>query len=410
MKSLLNRPFLILVFFISAFYAATAQALDEDATQMIAEEITSLQQINQQNTQDIVKKLDEKAEKISESIGKSTLSELDYFNKINTPEALDPTLDQIMRSGLSSNAAREGIIDQIMQRRVNQLNSVALSGNENEWYVDTAISARPVSEQQFSIFMRLFCDPKAANGRLGEEDTSFGLDRSRRVSCGADENFSGDLSSRDKFAVDEQADARAYNLSINPAHLFLEAGTFPVSVSGASNFSPIAGLYDPAIMQAIEFLAGSPPERPEKKDFDGSDGQARYMKLQQQNTLKSISTYVFAKLAAERMPTMGNNTAKYLAEELNKNAVAPINKTFVDELEVLENQGGVSISQYNEIMMDRIITSPGYLEAINNMKPADLEREKIRLMGLLLNVNYDRNHWMEILSALEASQVTGVRR
>jgi hypothetical protein len=392
---------------------------DPMTNQNIEESLSRLQEGNllnaEQERETFQKSIDQLSDKFVQT---SILKDATTLQKEAT---LLPDMDiqQVLTDRLGASAATNGWVNSIMETRIKQFSGVPLGDVDMKLarMVDTARTLDPVSLQQFSIYMRYFCDPEGRNKTM--ESAKFGLTGVRYVGCGKSWITDEADSARDKISIvpynvetAKLLERDIINKPLKVDSLFFAPITYPVSGDAAadgggySNVTPYAKLYFPAIIQSIEFLLGPPENIVNKGDLESSSGKAGYMLSQAKNARKSIATYVFALLSANRVQSMPSSTAKLLADMLHQNlGDAASNKDAVRRIEMLRKQPGVSVAEYMNIMMYELPTSPGYIERVNNMSPEQLAREKIRLLGMQSALGFENNRWMEILMALEATHV-----
>ncbi len=400
-----SRLFLV-VMALGLGFMPSGWAGGPSATQPIIDALHEQSDTDKVNTEAISSAIKEGTDAAVSAINQATAEKI----KASQGEiGIVPNMDEqaLRANSLSAFAASTITINDIMVTRTKQLNGVPV-GNDptNIEKLVNFSDTSPINAQQFSIYMRYFCDPESRSKTM--TNSSFNVGNGGVLSCG-DSNHTTAGSSRKKYGLnDSSPEAReVINLPINPARLFLEPRTYPTAdlTLATYNTNPMSALYYPAIIQSIEFLTGVPPQPPNKADLETQPGQAAYLETQAANTRKSLASYVFALLAGERVQSMGKDAATLLADQLEKNMpdLATQNVAMNQRILALRGQAGVSLAEYMKIIMFEVPTSHGYIEAINRMSADQLAREKIKLEGLQLAVNYQRNHWMEILAALEAT-------
>lgn len=416
----MNRFAVVFFSLVLGLFATTARADDAMMTQGLVKAINLASQTqtveNKQLTDAMTKALGLVGDKITNAILQQDTNEQEEAVGL-----MDGDTASTLTTRMDAAAATEVYKRDIMTTRSKQFSGVVVGTDDNHMLVDIARSPpMKVNDQQFSIAMRFFCDPLARVGTMKdvEVETQEGV-----VKCG-DGTYTGSsplsgkpLADRKKFgSLDTSDEARAIiNLPINPARLFLETTTYPARpdpskpAGSQTNVNPLAQLYFAAIMQSIELLVGNPPDKNQFADFGTPSGQEQYLRYEASKTRKSVASYIFAQLAAERMQSSDNGFARVLAQMSERFASGAMNDPggiMAERIKKLRSQPGVSMAEYLNILMYEIPVSPGYLELINNpsnMPPEKLAREKLKLMGLQTAVNYQRNRWMEMLTALEAT-------
>lgn len=335
----------------------------------------------------------------------------------------DGDLQAVLAGRLGGVSASTAFVNSVMATRNRQLNGVPL-GNLNAdvgRLVDTSKTNNTVVEQMTSIYMRYFCDPSGNAGKMSQAKVE--ISGGEVLTCG-DSDRSGDANaggsraktSRQGYQDAEMAsyDSDIMNKPMKVNELFFATTTYPVVSSDSmarvngqlpkSHKHPYAMLYYPAVLQSIEFLTGSAEDTIGKGAVDIGSDRGGYMERQARNVRKSLATYIFAMLAGDRVQSMGpdinEKVAKLLERSLGQAAQDGQTKM---RLEDLRTRPGISMSEVMQILSYEIPSSPGYIEMINEMKPQELTREKVRLLGLQLAVDHQRNRYMEMLMALEAT-------
>lgn len=407
------------VFAICLFFGSSVFA-DPMSDKEIVKAIEALQDNDTIVGKGIEEAVDAGADKVTTAIHQGTMKQLELEQKRDM--GLSPDMD--MRSGLAARMggipAVEVFIQDLMATRTKQMNGVPIERTTNPnasivniQLVDTSSLKAPIMDQQFSIFMRYFCDPLSAAGEMA--DVNIGLTGSNSVKCGNSDT--NGANSRASYAASSSvsaeqtalAEREIINAPLDPYRLFFKVTTYPVArvADGTvyhTNVNPFASLFPAAIVQSIEFLTGGPPETVNKGDLQTDSQRTEYLATQARNTRKSIATYVFSLLAGDRVQAMGSDMSMRLASLLERYmGEYSFEQNTAARISMLRRQTGVSMSEYMNIMMYEIPTAPGYISAIDRMTPEQAVRERIRLNALQLAVNYQRNHWLEILSALEAT-------
>lgn len=421
----MTRSFLLLpVLVLSAFplVPAPAAADSMNSTRPIVEAIDMQTEASILGSQQNIEAIKEFSAQLGDQMKKNALASI--TPDITVGSGADEATLLSERQGAL--AAHNALVNDIMITRTNQLNGIPLGGTDlnTSPLVDPALAYQSeqktskkvsINEQLFRNYMRYFCDPLANNGALNG-DTWFGTETNKRISCG-DSEFSDAKSSRKKFNVADTpenkiAEREIVQLPINPARLFFEARTFPVAkatpstdnpTGRASNVNPYAELYYNAINMSMNLLLPPPSDVFPKESLNTSGGRAEYLELQAKNTRNAVASYPFALLAADRFQIMNHKVSQRLADLLEQNMDnADLNPAVGNAIARLRSQDGVSMAEYMDIMMYQIPLSPGYVASINKKTPEELAREKIKLTAMQLAVGYQRNHWIEILTALEA--------
>ncbi len=317
-------------------------------------------------------------------------------------------------------AGTEIAVRDILQNRLNELNLVRSNTMEPlaPYLVDPTLGSLTTNAQIFEIFMRFFCDPRGRNGTLANvqiETTRYTLGCGAVLSGGGGTTapaIDTNVLSRDglfgRTPTGENARMRdqLVNLPLRPEAMFFHPETFPVGqAAGHTNTNELAPVYYGAFSQAMHFLVGPPPDVPNVAEMGDPARQADYINTQAVIARQMMATYPFALLFGERVGMMGTEAAQQIAgvllERLGNAASDPYLFQRVQEIEA---RSTISIAEYMDILMYRMPLSPGYLNYISSLTPAQARREEVWLTALQTAVNYQRNRWLEIQAALEAIQ------
>lgn len=330
---------------------------------------------------------------------------------------LDDVLTTFMALPLS-NATVDQITQDVMFNRQREMNRIKIEGRD-DYIIDTSLPAS-IDTQAFDIFMRYFCDPKARSGTMSElkidkVGVKFGDSvLNYELGCGYTSNNS--IPSRRALLGPQLADAgpeaeQVIGLPTRPEALFFEPSTFPTNVSGqgaptdagASNSNRLAHIYYAAFSQSLLFLLGEPPVAPTSSNVTAGSASA-YIANQAAVTRKMMASYPFAIMFAERMGTMGPDAAEATANLLRtKLSVATEDENIFNMIQNIERRNTISQAEYMDVVMYQLMLSPGYYARINDeLNSSELRREVVWLTAMQTALNYQRNRWLEILTALEA--------
>jgi len=321
-------------------------------------------------------------------------------------------------------ATMDQAVHDMMYNRMRELNRVSMQGDggqpKADYLVDSSLDAN-IDVQYFDIFMRYFCDPNARDNGKGDAMkgkqfdiqgiTQGGKKVSYKVGCGSSD---GDIPSR-KSVLGNAADTgieadQIISLPIRPDAMFFSAETFPTRPSnnqapaegGETNVNRLANVYYGAFAMSMRFLLGPIPESVDPGTATG--GKSAYIDYKANIARKYLATMPFTELFASQLGTMGPLAAKATAQMLNDklgNAVEDPN--IANRIANLKKRNSLSVAEYQDILMNQLMMSPGYYSRINNeLSPTELHREMVWLTGMQTALNYQRNHWLEILAALEA--------
>lgn len=329
-------------------------------------------------------------------------------------------LDEIMTTFMAlplSNATVDQITQDVMFNRQREMNRIKVD-NRADYIVDTSLTSN-VDTQAFDIFMRYFCDPKARGGSMADVKVSkVGVEYGDQVlnyelGCGYTNNTN--IPSRRVFlgqsADDGPEAAQIIGLPTRPEALFFEATTFPTNVTGGqqpteagpSNSNRLAHVYYAAFSQSLLFLLGEPPKAASATGL-AAGSTSGYIGTQSEVAKKMMASYPFALLFAERMGTMGTDAAQATAALLRtKLSAATEDETIFNVIRNIERRNTISQAEYMDVVMYQLPLSPGYYTRINEeLNQIELRREAVWLTAMQTALNYQRNRWLEILTALEA--------
>ncbi len=413
----MNRSIFFSVLFLALCLVAPLSVTHADplADQNVVGLLNDLQKSDAATTEALQQVITNETDRLVDEIHGGTVTEAAKENAQAATTMPDFDMQEALAARMGAMPAVEGFARDIMMTRTKQSNGVPL-GNASLAFgqlVDTAVNTNTVTSQQFSRYIRYFCDPRSRMGEIATMEFGRGDDK---FSCGSDESNVPE-SSRAKFAVPagtnatEQAaqENEVINLPVSPSRLFLEATTYPIAAADlgykATNLNMYAKLWWPAIMQSIEFLVGPPPTRMNTGDLKGANGQREYIARQARATRQSMAAYVFAQLAGERIQSMGPDMAQRMASMLEE-YIGNNDPNIEERIADFRRKPGLSLAEYMHIMMYEIPLSQGFIAKINapGTTMQELQTKKIELAGLQLAVNYQRNRYMELLMALEASR------
>jgi hypothetical protein len=396
---------------------------DPSSSHSITSAIDTIVQSDIKNAKELEDKLTEIGNDIPKGFSKAMTATI--AAERNKEHTIDGYIDDAMSNAVGTGAGANFFSNTIMATRMRQLNAAPLGSNENRLLVDPSVDSSPPASQQFSIFMRLFCDPYSLGGRIANKEFNV---NGMVLKCGghvgdAPENFSrqdffsGDDAEALSSTAQQLSAAKLLNLPLNASELFFSSSTYPVSKGPItpstptgyeySNLNPAGQAYYAAILSAIEFLTGTPQAKPFEGDLSTANGQGMYNVYQTNNARMLVASKIFADLAGDRLGVTGPEMAETLADLWEKYLGDSADNNTMAEITALRNQPSVSVAQYSDIMMNKVISTPGYIESINKMNEGMLDREKIRLTAMAITLGYKRNKLMEQLSALEATKDGG---
>jgi hypothetical protein len=326
----------------------------------------------------------------------------------------------------------------------NLVSATATTGKPADYLIDPHMvsvkNAKVTIEapaQVFDIFMRYFCDPKSRGGTM-QKLNNVPSDKygTKLIGCGGiyesdgkghATNIDPSTPSRDAIFGKEPDDpasltdpVAAYielqrgqikNLPLRPNALFFDASTFPVNMAkgigdGTTNGNPLANVYYGAFAQALHFLIGVPQPAQDLGTISSVDDQMAFIDKQGLIARQMLASYPFAVLFAERVGSLDANIAQATSQMLI-DKIGPLGQKDVilyNRIQNLASRQSLSIAEYMDIVMYQVPMSPGYLNRINKLEGADLQREKIWLTAMQTALNYQRNRWLEMLTALEATK------
>lgn len=404
---------------LTGFFPTPAFAADLGAT-------TNAEAVDALAKQDVITsmKLEEStmtaASKAADDMADLHLKMQQQIKNDEMPKSADFELANTMKSQVEGDALSQVAINDIMGTRVKELNGVSLSkpGVKVAPYLLDTTSKIDVKSQMFRIYISYFCDPLERGGALAFTEPGGSTPREYKIStgegtgtyynitCGGSEDGNSReamLGSGNDTGTKIKSRNQIKGLPIDVSRLFFEPTTYPKIDGDNPNGNPVAALYFGAIMQSIQFLTGLPEKAPGTADLNTPAGKGAYVEFQRRNTRKALASYPFAALAAERMSTMTKETAQKMASMLEER-VGSENENVSRNIQELRDGTGLSLAEYQKILMHDIPTSAGYVKKIKeDMNERDLKGELVYLEGLSLAQGFELGKWMRVLMALEAA-------